>query len=89
MPNDWGLCDTGGNVWELVWDHFGEYHDGPIADPTGPVAHTAGFHVARGGSWLNGRVEARVSTRHGDDSTCDPDNGPGAHTGFRIARTAP
>jgi formylglycine-generating enzyme required for sulfatase activity len=88
LANPWGLYDTAGNVWEFVWDFFGEYHDGPVTDPTGPVAHAAGFHVARGGSWLNGRLEARVSSRDGDDCTCDPDNGPGSHTGFRIARTA-
>jgi formylglycine-generating enzyme required for sulfatase activity len=89
LPNAWGLYDTSGNVWEFVWDFFGEYHDGPVDDPVGPVGSAAGFHVARGGSWLNGTSEARASTRDGDDCTCDPDNGPGCHTGFRIARTAP
>ena len=87
QPNDWGLYDTSGNLWEFVWDSFGEYHDGPVEDPTGPIGSPAGFHVARGGSWLNFTVEARTSTRDGDDCTCDPDNGPGPHTGFRLART--
>ena len=87
QPNDWGMYDTSGNLWEFVWDLFGEYHDGPVEDPTGPIGSPAGFHVARGGSWLNFTVEARTSTRDGDDCTCDPDNGPGSHTGFRLART--
>jgi formylglycine-generating enzyme required for sulfatase activity len=87
-PNNWGLYDTAGNLWEFVWDYFGEYPNGPVTDPTGPVS-PAGFHVARGGSWLNGTAEARVSARDGDDCTCDDDNGPGAHTGFRVARSKP
>jgi formylglycine-generating enzyme required for sulfatase activity len=87
VPNAWGLYDTSGNVWELVWDFFGEYHDGPVVDPVGPMAHQAGYHVARGGSWLNQTAEARASTRDGDDCTCDPDNGPGSHTGFRVCRS--
>ena len=87
LPNDWGVYDTAGNLWEFVWDVFGEYHDGPVEDPTGPVGNSGGFHVARGGSWLNSPVEARASTRDGNDCTCDPDNGPGPHTGFRMART--
>ena len=87
QPNAWGLYDMSGNLWEFVWDSFGEYHDGPVEDPTGPIGSPAGFHVARGGSWLNQTAEARTSTRDGDDCTCDPDNGPGSHTGFRLVRT--
>jgi formylglycine-generating enzyme required for sulfatase activity len=94
-PNAWGLYDTAGNLWELVWDEFGEYPDLPTSDPTGALdcgssvsLHCpAHFRVARGGSWLNGLNEAIVSRRDGNDCTCDDDFGQGHHTGFRVART--
>ncbi len=89
QPNAWGLYDMLGNVWEFVWDVFGEYPAEPTTDPTGPARLGQGYHVARGGSWLNGLDELRVSARDGNDSTCDPDNGPGPHTGFRVCRTMP
>ena len=53
------------------------------------MANAQGYRVARGGSWLNQTAEARSATRDGNDCTCDPDNGPGSHTGFRIVRTRP
>jgi len=55
----------------------------------GPMGNHYGYHVARGGSWLNQTIEARSAARDGNDCTCDPDNGPGCHTGFRICRTVP
>ncbi|MBW2454864.1 MAG: formylglycine-generating enzyme family protein [Deltaproteobacteria bacterium] len=89
VPNPWGLYDTSGNVWEFVWDFFGEYHDGLVVDPVGPQVNQVSYHVARGGSWMNLTLEARSATRDGDDCTGDPDNGPGPHTGFRICRSLP
>jgi formylglycine-generating enzyme required for sulfatase activity len=47
--NPWGLFDMIGNVWELVSDWFGDYGEGPEADPKGPVEGTE--KVARGGCW--------------------------------------
>jgi formylglycine-generating enzyme required for sulfatase activity len=87
-PNAWGLHDMLGNVWELVWDVFGEYPSGPVTDPTAPIS-SLGYHVARGGSWINSLYECRAATRDGDDATCDDDRGSGSHTGFRMVRTAP
>jgi formylglycine-generating enzyme required for sulfatase activity len=94
-PNLWGLYDTAGNAWEFVWDFFGKFPDGSVADPIGPEACTtstgkdspAGFHVARGGSWMNEVGDARVSRRDGDDNICQNDNSAGPHVGFRVART--
>jgi formylglycine-generating enzyme required for sulfatase activity len=49
-PNPWGLYDLYGNVWEWVWDYFGEYPDREVTDPTEPLNRLVP-RVRRGGSF--------------------------------------
>lgn len=79
-PNEWGLYDMHGNVWEWCQDWFGDYPSGHVADPDGPSSGS--FRVRRGGSWFSYAGVCRSASRH--DGT---PGGRGGHLGFRLART--
>jgi len=72
-----GLYDMSGNVWEWVWDWFGDYSSQKGTDLVGPDSGPR--RVDRGGCWLNGARFSRVSYRSGDDPT-----NRGNNLGFRL-----
>ena len=78
-PNDWGLYDMHGNVWEWCQDWHGEYPNHSVSDPTGPENGAA--RVIRGGAWLYSAECCRTAYRYGDDPVNRYDD-----LGFRLVR---
>ena len=65
QANDWALYDVLGNVWEWVWDEYGDYPAGPVTDPTGPAtaASDKSHRCMRGGSMVEPAENTRAAYR--------------------------
>lgn len=78
-PNDFGLQDMSGNVWEWCYDGFSKYPSNSVVDPIGD--QSADKRIRRGGSWRNKPSALRITHR----SNSDPRRFSNA-CGFRLVR---
>ncbi|MHC4518329.1 MAG: SUMF1/EgtB/PvdO family nonheme iron enzyme [Planctomycetota bacterium] len=65
-PNDWGLYDMHGNVYEWCLDHWHRDYKHAPGDGTAcqePDSDKGSFRVFRGGAWTSRAANCRCSTR--------------------------
>jgi len=81
QPNEYGLFDMPGNLFEWVSDWYGDsyYGSSPAADPQGPAEGQ--YRALRGGSWQYDARNSRASHRCWDV----PGVGNCNYTGMRCA----
>ena len=60
-PNELGIYDMSGNVWEWCADWYGDYSSGRQTNPKGP--YDGSSRVCRGGSWNGNAGYCRSSNR--------------------------
>lgn len=78
-PNNFGLYDMHGNIWEWCEDWYAEnyYNRNPTIDPPGP--RSGKFRVLRGGACGHGKLVCRSASR-----SWDMQGSQSKYLGFRV-----
>lgn len=82
-PNDWGLYQVHGNVWDWVEDCWHDSYSGAPSDGSAWLSGDCSRHVMRGGGWDSGGPRYLRSAARGWISTGDRIS----DDGFRVGRT--
>ncbi|HMQ47696.1 MAG TPA: formylglycine-generating enzyme family protein [Saprospiraceae bacterium] len=80
-PNELGLYDMSGNVWEWCANTWHDNYDKAPLDGNARQGNDSAGRVVRGGSWYYGDYYCRVSYRFRDNAA-----GRDYDVGFRLAR---
>jgi len=81
LPNDWGLYDMLGNVWDFCLDWYAPYGPSASENPVGPATGT--YRIVRGGSYWSPAYKCRSANRA---ANIQPST-TSAMIGFRICLT--
>jgi formylglycine-generating enzyme required for sulfatase activity len=79
-PNQYGLYDMIGNVWEWTHDVHGRPPEGPVVDPLG--AEAGNRRVTKGCGWFRDARFCRAANRYRPKTTYTS-----SVVGFRPVRT--
>ncbi len=63
-PNQWGLYDMHGNVWEWCEDNGHDNYEGAPTDGSAWITGNSNTAVVRGGSWVNSPNDCRSAFRN-------------------------
>jgi formylglycine-generating enzyme required for sulfatase activity len=84
VPNNWGLYDMSGNLWEWTQDCWNDSYATGTADGSAREFGNCGKRVIRGGSWGFSQGYLHAAKRVSSDA-----GARGIDTGFRVTITRP